>query len=236
MGPLDISINKAYFLPPSFSFLFRCSSISWFQDVTKWVSEWFPFFTASPSTGLSELFTYHNNDGGTMLMMPFLAFPAVRPRLLWPQLAQEGWDASRKEPDGRWSDWKYSNLEAKNITSYIVQESSSLKLFAWLLKKPDCTLAKTQGEGVKKSIYILHISRSGSGGVSHLGPDRKEMWKFWPIFSIVFWFFDTQNTLNIIVKGLKYAFLSVLNKSAILLFDDFVTEQQQTVCRKNWGY
>ena len=65
MGPLDISINKAYFLPPSFSFLFRCSSISWFQDVTKWVSEWFTFFrifsnfnyfTASASTGLSELF------------------------------------------------------------------------------------------------------------------------------------------------------------------------------------
>ena len=86
------------------------------------------------------------------------------------------------------------------------------------------------------SLVILYISRSGSGGVSHLGPDRKEMWKFWPIFSIVFWFFDTQNTLHIIVKGLKYAFLSVLNKSAILLFDDFVTEQQQTVCRKNWGY
>ena len=55
---------------------------------------------------------------GTMLMMPVLAFPAVRLRLLWPQLAQEGWDASRKEPDGRWSDWKYSNLEAKNITWY----------------------------------------------------------------------------------------------------------------------
>ena len=204
------------------------------MSLSEWVSD-------SPFLQLAHLRVFQSYSliikmMGTMLMMPFLAFPAVSPRLLWPQLAQEGWDASRKEPDGRWSDWKYSNLEAKNITSYIVQESSSLKLFAWLLKKPDCTLAKTQGEGVKKSIYILHISRSGSGGVSHLGPDRKEMWKFWPIFSIVFWFFDTQNTLNIIVKGLKYAFLSVLNKSAILLFDDFVTEQQQTVCRKNWGY
>ena len=45
--------------------LVRCASISWFQDVTKWVSEWFTFFrifsnfnyfTASASTGLSELF------------------------------------------------------------------------------------------------------------------------------------------------------------------------------------
>ena len=58
---------------------------------------------------------------------------------------------------------------------HIVQKSSSLKLSAWLLKKADCTLAKTQRESVKKSIFILYISRSGSGGTSHLGPDRKEM-------------------------------------------------------------
>ena len=35
--------------------LFRCASISWFQVVSQWVSD---FFTASASTGLSELFPY----------------------------------------------------------------------------------------------------------------------------------------------------------------------------------
>ena len=131
------------------------------MSLSEWVSD-------SPFLQLAHLRVFQSYSliikmMGTMLMMPFLAFPAVSPRLLWPQLAQEGWDASRKEPDGRWSDWKYSNLEAKNITSYIVQESSSLKLFAWLLKKPDCTLAKTQGEGVKKSIFA-HLSLQWSIG------------------------------------------------------------------------
>ena len=170
-----------------------------------------------------------------MLIMPVLAFPAVRPLLLWPQLAQEGWDASRKEPDGRWSDWKYSNLEAKSITLY------RARIFA---PKTVCFASwesrlhigeDTKGRREKIYIYFIYFT-ARVGGVSHLGPDRKEMWKFWPIFSIVFWFFDTQNTLHIIVRGLKHAFFSVLNDSAILLFDGFVTEQQQTVCRKNWGY
>ena len=38
--------------------LFRCASISWFQVVSQWVSQWMIFFrfTASASTGLSDLF------------------------------------------------------------------------------------------------------------------------------------------------------------------------------------
>ena len=36
------------------------------------------------------------------------------------------------------------------------------------------------------------------------------MWKFWPIFSIEIWFFDTQNTFNLIVKGLKKCIFHVL--------------------------
>ena len=42
--------------------------------------------------------------------------------------------------------------------------------------------------------------------VGHLGPDRKKISKYWPIFSIEFWFFDTQNTFYLIVRGLKSAF------------------------------
>ena len=29
------------------------------------------------------------------------------------------------------------------------------------------------------------------GGFSPIGPDRQQMWKFWPIFCIEIWFFDT---------------------------------------------
>ena len=36
--------------------IFRCASISWFQVVSKSVTEWLIFFTASASTGLSDLF------------------------------------------------------------------------------------------------------------------------------------------------------------------------------------
>ena len=58
----------------------------------------------------------------------------------------------------------------------IVQESSPLKLSAWLLKKADCTFAKTllKGRREKKRIFYGQADRT-RGGVSHLGPDRKEM-------------------------------------------------------------
>ena len=44
------------------------------------------------------------------------------------------------------------------------------------------------------------------GGVSHLGPNRRHMWKFWSFFLIEIRLLDTQNTFYLIVKGLKYAF------------------------------
>ena len=34
------------------------------------------------------------------------------------------------------------------------------------------------------------------------GPDRKQMWRFFPVF-IKIWFFDTQNTFYLIVRGLN---------------------------------
>ena len=46
--------------------------------------------------------------------------------------------------------------------------------------------------------------------VSHLGPDRKQMWKFW-FFFIDIGFFDTQNTSFLIVKGLKNAIFTPLS-------------------------
>ena len=41
------------------------------------------------------------------------------------------------------------------------------------------------------------------------GPDRKQMWRFFPVF-IKIWFFDTQNSFYIIVRGLKNAFFMPL--------------------------
>ena len=50
---------------------------------------------------------------------------------------------------------------------------------------------------------MMEVVKS-KGSAPH-GPDRKPMWKCLPIFSIEFWFFDTQNTfcLIAIVSGLK---------------------------------
>ena len=60
----------------------------------------------------------------------------------------------------------------------------------------------------RKRIFTVTLAiREGDGGVSPLGPYRNQIWKFWPIFSIEIWFFDTQNTFYLIVKGLKNAFL-----------------------------
>ena len=41
-----------------FKEIFRCASISWFEVVTEWVSQSLMFFTASASTGLSDLFIF----------------------------------------------------------------------------------------------------------------------------------------------------------------------------------
>ena len=55
---------------------------------------------------------------------------------------------------------------------------------------------------VKKRIFYGQADRKGGAGVGHLGPDCKQLWKFWPIFSVEY-------------------------DSAIPLPDRFVTEQQQ---------
>ena len=43
----------------------------------------------------------------------------------------------------------------------------------------------------------------GGVEVSHIGPGRKQMWIFLPIFSIEVWLFDAQDTFYLFVKGLK---------------------------------
>ena len=57
----------------------------------------------------------------------------------------------------------------------------------------------------KKQIFYSQADRKGGGG-SHLDPDRKQMWKLWPIFFTGIWLYDTQNTFYLIVKSLKNAF------------------------------
>ena len=56
-------------------------------------------------------------------------------------------------------------------------------------------------EGVKNEYFTVRLTIRGGG--SHFGPDRKQMWKFWPIFYNGIWLFDTQNTFYLIVRGLK---------------------------------
>ena len=48
--------------------------------------------------------------------------------------------------------------------------------------------------GVTKADILRSGWPKGGGGVSHLGPDRKHMWKFWSIFFNGIWLYDTQNT------------------------------------------
>ena len=76
--------------------------------------------------------------------------------------------------------------------------SLSLTLARPLLLYSSLTFKGNLREGVKNGYFTVRLNVRG-GGVSHNGPDRKQMWKCWPIFSIEFWFFDTQNTFYLIV-------------------------------------
>ena len=58
------------------------------------------------------------------------------------------------------------------------------------------------------------------------------MQKFWPIFSIEIWFFDTQNTFYLIVRGLTNAFLCPFRLCYSAIRPETETEQQQTVLGK----
>ena len=67
-----------------------------------------------------------------------------------------------------------------------------------------------KGRRKKRISYGQADRKGGGGGVSPLGPDRKKMWKFWLIFFIEIWFFDTQKTFFLIVRGLENAFFMSL--------------------------
>ena len=61
-----------------------------------------------------------------------------------------------------------------------------------------------------KRIFYGQADRKGGGSTKPVGPDRKQMWKFWPIFFNGIRLYDTQNTFYLIVRGLKNAFLMPL--------------------------
>ena len=46
------------------------------------------------------------------------------------------------------------------------------------------------GKASKNGYFKVRLAVSGDGGVSHLGPDRKQMWKCWPIFhwNLILWY------------------------------------------------
>ena len=67
-------------------------------------------------------------------------------------------------------------------------------------------LADILGEPSKKGYFTVRLTIRGGGP---FGYDRKQMWKFWPIYSIKIWFLYTQGTFALIVRGLKNATFTV---------------------------
>ena len=69
----EIKFNKPWSFDNISKYFFRCASISWFQVVSKSVTEWLIFFTASASTGLSDLLyvaTYRRTIWGERYVCP----------------------------------------------------------------------------------------------------------------------------------------------------------------------
>ena len=63
----------------------------------------------------------------------------------------------------------------------------------------------------KRRIFYGQADRKGAGGVSHLGRDQKQMWKFWPIFLIVG---GLKKAFFIPLTPLLYCYLTVLWQSS----------------------
>ena len=59
---------------------------------------------------------------------------------------------------------------------------------------------------IKNGLFTVRLTIRGGGP---FGYDRKQMWKFWPIYSIKIWFLYTQGTFALIVRGLKNATFTV---------------------------
>ena len=63
-------------------------------------------------------------------------------------------------------------------------------------------------EGLKNELFTVRLTVRWEGGVSPVGPDRKRMWKFWPIFSMEYDYMILKT--HFIVVGLKNEFLMPL--------------------------
>ena len=87
-----------------------------------------------------------------------------------------------------------------------------------------------QREVVKNGYFMVRLTVEEGG--QPLGPDRKQMWKFWTIFFIEIWFFDTQNIFYLIVKGLKNAFFMSFR---LLLYHYPTVLWQESLTREELG-
>ena len=68
----------------------------------------------------------------------------------------------------------------------------------------------TKGSREKKLIFYGQADHKG-WGVSHLGPDRKQMWKFWPIF------FNGMTSLSVKARNVQFNFFLWFDLNCIIL-------------------
>ena len=74
------------------------------------------------------------------------------------------------------------------------------------------TTHNSRREVIKNGYFTVRLCFRERGGVNLLGPDRQQMWKFWPIFSIEILFFDTQDKFYLISqKCIFHAIFMVAN-------------------------
>ena len=67
----------------------------------------------------------------------------------------------------------------------------------WNNKTAHCPwILSSRPLGDSKKMNILRSGWPSGGGI--VGPDCKQMWKFWPIFLNGIWLYDTQNTFYLI--------------------------------------
>ena len=71
-------------------------------------------------------------------------------------------------------------------------------------KRPGAYIQRFRYGSGEKEVFSRSGWLEGWGvGISSIGPDRNQMWKCLPIFNMEIWFFGTQNTFYLIVRGLE---------------------------------
>ena len=96
-------------------------------------------------------------------------------------------------------------------------------------KRPGAYIQRFRYGSGEKEVFSRSGWLEGWGvGISSIGPDRNQMWKCLPIFNMEIWFFGTQNTFYLIVRGLKNAWLK-----NIRFFYDFPISWLKQSLKKN---